>query len=94
MRQIQISVNALTLVTDVYGPARAGITSDMKSGVDLSNVLAAIERRLTAMPDDGADRAAVLRDRDRAALYRVAVDAGRGELIRDDLYDDLVARYS
>ncbi|GAA4484269.1 hypothetical protein GCM10023094_37140 [Rhodococcus olei] len=62
--------------------------------MELADVLAAIERRLTAMPDGDAARAAVLRDRDRASLYRAAVDAGRGELIRDDLYDDLVARYS
>lgn len=61
---------------------------------ELAAVVAEIDGRLAAMGDDDPGRRDVVRARDRATLYLAAVRAGRGELIPDALYRDLVARYS
>ncbi|SDC56874.1 hypothetical protein [Rhodococcus tukisamuensis] len=60
---------------------------------DLAAVVAEIDSRLANEPVDDQDRESLLHDRDRATLFLAAVRSGRRELIRQDLYFDLLERY-
>jgi hypothetical protein len=60
---------------------------------DLAAVVTEIESRLANERVDNQDRESLLQDRDRATLFLAAVHSGRRELIRQDLYFDLLERY-
>ncbi|WP_143069369.1 hypothetical protein [Rhodococcus maanshanensis] len=78
-------------------PARrsaTGGTIEVVSDVgDLTAVVTEIESRLANEQVDDQDRESLLHDRDRATLFLAAVRSGRRELIRQDLYFDILERY-
>lgn len=61
---------------------------------ELTGVVAAIGRRLAALDQDDPGLRDLIRDRDRATLYLLAMRSGRPELIPDVLYQALVGRYA